>query len=175
MSGSKWVGAPRTVTAPPQGPALLCCHLVVTCGNNSRKERAAAFPGSLQADSVLTSDWVQRPMEALGARSPPYHGQKRLHGFSSLGSGPSTPSASGYSTRFTDHRRSLITGALLRNSMPLLSSRASQVALVVKHPTPNAGDMRDIGSTPGSGSSPGGGNGNPLQYSCLKNPLDRGA
>ena len=84
-------------------------------------------------------------MEALAARSPPYHGLKHLHGFSSLGSGPITPSASDYSTWFIDCRRSLITGALLRNSMPLLSSRASQVALVVKHPPANARDMRDIG------------------------------
>jgi len=36
-------------------------------------------------------------------------------------------------------------------------------------------DVRDAGSTPGSGRSPGGGHGNPLQYSCLENPMDRGA
>ena len=39
----------------------------------------------------------------------------------------------------------------------------------------NAGDMRDAGSIPGSGRSPGGGNSNLLQYSCLGNPMDRGA
>ena len=39
----------------------------------------------------------------------------------------------------------------------------------------NAADIRDIDSTPGSGRSPGGGHGNPLQYSCLENPVDRGA
>ena len=39
----------------------------------------------------------------------------------------------------------------------------------------NAGDPGDMGSIPGSGRSPGGGNGNPLQYSCLENPMDRGA
>ena len=50
-----------------------------------------------------------------------------------------------------------------------------QGALVVKHPPASAGDMRDMGSIPGSGRSPGGGNGNPLQYSCLGNPIDRGA
>ena len=38
----------------------------------------------------------------------------------------------------------------------------------------NAGDIRDLGSIPGLGRSPGGGNGNPLQYSCLENPMDRG-
>ena len=48
--------------------------------------------------------------------------------------------------------------------------RASQVALVVKNPPANAGDIRDEGSTPGLGRSPGGGHGNPLQYSCLENP-----
>ena len=39
----------------------------------------------------------------------------------------------------------------------------------------NAGDTGDTSSIPGSGRSPGGGNGNPLQYSCLKNPMDGGA
>ena len=53
--------------------------------------------------------------------------------------------------------------------------RASQVALVVKNPPANAGEVRDVGSIPGSGRSPGGGHGNPLQYSCLENPMDRGA
>ena len=43
---------------------------------------------------------------------------------------------------------------------------ASQVALVVKNPSANAGDIRDAGSIPGSGRSPGGRHGNPLQYSC---------
>ena len=52
---------------------------------------------------------------------------------------------------------------------------ASQVALVVKNPPVNAGDIRDVGSIPGSGRSPGVGNGNQLQYSCLENPMDRGA
>ena len=47
--------------------------------------------------------------------------------------------------------------------------------LVVKKPPTNTGDVRDTGSIPGSGRSPGIGNGNPFQYSCLKNSLDRGA
>ena len=46
---------------------------------------------------------------------------------------------------------------------------------VVKNPPANAGDTRDVGLIPGSGSSPEVGNGNPLQYSCLENPMDRGA
>ena len=52
---------------------------------------------------------------------------------------------------------------------------ASQVTLVVKSPSTNAGDVRDTGSIPGSGRSPGGEHGYPLQYSCLGNPKDRGA
>ena len=52
---------------------------------------------------------------------------------------------------------------------------ASQVALVVKNLPANAGDIRDTGSIPGLGRSPGGGHGNPLQYSCLENPVVRGA
>ena len=46
---------------------------------------------------------------------------------------------------------------------------------VVKNLPANAGDAGDVGLIPGSGRSPGGGNGNPLQYSCLENPMDRGA
>ena len=46
---------------------------------------------------------------------------------------------------------------------------------MVKHPPANAGDAGDTGSIPGSGRSPGEENGNPLQYSCLENPMDRGA
>ena len=53
---------------------------------------------------------------------------------------------------------------------------ASEVALMVRNLTANANaeDVRDTGSIPGSGRSPGEGNGNPLQYSCLENPMDRG-
>ena len=50
-----------------------------------------------------------------------------------------------------------------------------QVVLVVKSSPANAGDIRDTGSVSGSGRSPGGGNGHLLQYSCLENPMDRGA
>ena len=46
---------------------------------------------------------------------------------------------------------------------------------MVKNPPANAGDMRDAGSISESGRFPGGGNGYSLQYSCLKNPMDRGA
>ena len=50
-----------------------------------------------------------------------------------------------------------------------------QVVLEVKNPPANAGDIRDIGSVPGSGRFPGEGHDNPLQCSCLENPMDRGA
>ena len=46
---------------------------------------------------------------------------------------------------------------------------------MVKNPLANARDSRDMGLIPGLGRSPGGGNGDPLQYSCLENPMDRGA
>ena len=46
--------------------------------------------------------------------------------------------------------------------------------LVLKNPPANTGDIRNMGLIPGSGRSPGVGNGNPLQYSCLGNPMERG-
>ena len=49
------------------------------------------------------------------------------------------------------------------------------MSLVVKNPPANAGDARDVGLIPGSGRSPGGGNGSPLLNSCLENSMDRGA
>ena len=54
-------------------------------------------------------------------------------------------------------------------------SQASQVALAVKNPPANAGDLRVVGSIPDSGRSPGGGHGNPLQYPFLESHMDRGA
>ena len=56
----------------------------------------------------------------------------------------------------------------------LPSTWASQVPLVVKNPSVNAGDIRDVGSILGLG-SPRGRHGNPFQDSCLENPMDRGA
>ena len=52
---------------------------------------------------------------------------------------------------------------------------ASQVARVSKNSPASAGNIRDMGSIPGLGRSPGGGHDNPLQYSCLENPMNRGA
>ena len=52
---------------------------------------------------------------------------------------------------------------------------ASQGVVVVKNLPAYGGDVRAVGSIPGLGRSPGGGHGNSLQYSCLENPMDRGA
>ena len=60
------------------------------------------------------------------------------------------------------------------NSSFFSSRWASELMLVVKNPTASAGDARDLGSIPGSGRSPVVRNGNPLQYSCPENPMDRG-
>ena len=56
-----------------------------------------------------------------------------------------------------------------------LGSGDSQVVLVIKNLPNNAGDVRDTGSISELGRCPGGGHGEPLQYSCLENPMDRGA
>ena len=59
--------------------------------------------------------------------------------------------------------------------LSLLLFPSPMVVLVIKNLPANAGDLRDAGVTPGSRRSPGGGHGNPLQYSCLENSTDRGA
>ena len=59
--------------------------------------------------------------------------------------------------------------------MHMLLMGASPVAQLVKNPPANAGDVREVGMIPGWGRFPGEGNGNPLQYSCVENPKDRGA
>ena len=68
-------------------------------------------------------------------------------------------------------------GCLIHLGLPstMRSTWASQVVLVVKSVPAGKGDMRDSVSIPASGRSPGGGHGNPLQYSCLENPMDKEA
>ena len=56
-----------------------------------------------------------------------------------------------------------------------METGTSQVSPVLKNPPAKTGDVRDVVSIPGLGRSPGGRNGNPLWYSCLENPIDRGA
>ena len=76
-----------------------------------------------------------------------------------------------------DHRTTkevLTISLLLFLPFPIFDKWTSQVVLVVKNPLANAGDLRDAGSTPGSGRSPEGRNGTTLQDSCLENPMNRG-
>ena len=61
----------------------------------------------------------------------------------------------------------------LEDNLCCAYNRASQLVLVVKNPPTNAGDIGDAGLIPELGRSPGGGHGNPLQCSCLENPIDR--
>ena len=56
--------------------------------------------------------------------------------------------------------------------LDVFPAEGAPAALVVKNLPADAGDLRDMGSVPGSGRSLGGGHGNPLQYSCLENPMD---
>ena len=66
-------------------------------------------------------------------------------------------------------------GLISPNEASFPGVNASQVALVVKNPPANAGDVRDKGLIPGSGRFPGEGNGNPLQNACLENSMDKRA
>ena len=82
----------------------------------------------------------------------------------------STTFPEGYGSCFLGHYIQRLVPCMaffLASCYPLI--RASQVVLVVKNLPANAGEVRDVGSIPGSGRSPGGGCGNPLQYSCLEN------
>ena len=63
----------------------------------------------------------------------------------------------------------------LRTAFTDFRTLPRKVVLVVKNVPVNEGDVRDTGSIPGLGRSPGKGNGNPVQYSCLENSMDRGA
>ena len=66
-------------------------------------------------------------------------------------------------------------GKEIKRSALHCTGQASQMVLVVKNLPANAGDIRDVSSIPGLGRSSGEGHGNPLHYSCLENPMDRGA
>ena len=85
-----------------------------------------------------------------------------------------TPSADIHHVPYNNHHRlRFIFQAGERLSHPWFQ-RASQVALMVKSMPAKAGDTREMGLSPGLGKSPGGGNGNPFQNSCLENSRDRG-
>ena len=87
---------------------------------------------------------------------------------------PPGPPPRGTSTEFGP-KEGIDIYALLCTKHITNKNLASQVALVVNNLPTSAGDLRDSGLTPGSGRSPGGGHGNPLQYCCLENPMDSGA
>ena len=69
----------------------------------------------------------------------------------------------------------VVSGTLLSHEKEGNSVICNNTALVLKNLPASAGDVKDVGSIPGSGRSPGGGQGSPLHYSCLENPMDRGA
>ena len=69
----------------------------------------------------------------------------------------------------------MICSLVMRGGEGLEGPRKTGSSQLVKNPPDNAGDARDVGSIPGPGRSPGVGNGNPPQYSCLGNPMDRKA
>ena len=74
--------------------------------------------------------------------------------------------------------RCFTTSATWEAHMPLYTRpnpQNAQVTLEVRNLPANTGDVRDVGSTSGLGRCPGGGHGNPLQFSCLENLVDRGA
>ena len=76
---------------------------------------------------------------------------------------------------FTNFRNPDVTGMMKKGDLLVHVTRASQVVLVVKNLPSNSGDMRDKGSIHELGRSPGGRHGITLQYSCLENPMGRGA
>ena len=71
-----------------------------------------------------------------------------------------------------ERERALVSSSSYKDTNPICEYLTAQM---VKNLPANAGHTRDPGSIPGSGRSPGEGNGNPLQYSCLQNTMDRGA
>ena len=97
--------------------------------------------------------WLPTPVFLSGES----HGQRSLAGYSPLG-----------------RKESETTEVTELAAYTLLLSGASQVALVVKNLPAYAGDIRDVCSIPGLRRSPGGEHSNPLQCSCLENPMDRG-
>ena len=92
-------------------------------------------------------------INSLGGHHQPDHRDHKLKGW--VISGQKTTKEGVQSLRSAD------------NWIKALLSRASQMALVVKNSPTSAQDLRDVGLIPGLGRSPGEGNGNPLQYSCL--------
>ena len=109
--------------------------------------------GSHQLPTLLMLAYVCQELPWRRERLPtPVFWPREFHGLHSVWGGKESDTTEQLSLHFT-----------------------SQVVQVVKNLPVNAGGIRDMGSIPGAGSSPGGGHDNPLQYSCLENFMDRGA
>ena len=119
--------------------------------------------GGLNPSVSNLTHWNPDPIPMLGLPSPfDYILSKPAHG-----NCPSTVNSS------VPWKRSPFKNSRIEKNH-LMIWWGCQVAWVVKNSPANAGDIRDVGSTPGLGRSSGGGHGSPLQYSCLENPMDRG-
>ena len=102
--------------------------------------------------------------------------------FPTQGLNPGLPHAGGFFTSWATRETLLCQSLLCKSLCPEFSATLSSYQGVkdtlgtrLKNPPANAGDITDPGSIPGPGGSPGEGNSNPLQCSCLKNPMDRRA
>ena len=133
------------------------------------------FPKTCRLEDKLLS-WPQKTLQDLSLfcpqpqQTPLYLCSNPSHSYHSF----ATSSLHNF-TRYLLLRAPPSTWKFLQISfrLSLSSVRSSQVAQVVKKPPINTGDKKDEGWIPGLGRSPGGGHGNPLQYSCLENPMER--
>ena len=143
-----------------------------------------SFPGERNTSIQSTRFWMAYTRLSLKIFSPFSSCSKRLLHNISNSAWFWRPSRLVFSSNSSNPH--LISSSPSDSAAPLLEHQinskiqskkhvSSQVALVVKNPPANARDVRDPGLIPGSGRSPGEGNGNPLLYSCLENPMDRGA
>ena len=107
--------------------------------------------------------WQSTPVFLPGE----FHGQRSLEGYSPQGGKIRQDWVTNTFTFF--HIKKSV------NKGKYSQSWASQVVIVAKNSPDNAGDTRNVGSIPGLGSSPGEGNGTPLPYFCLENPMEGGA
>ena len=133
------------------------------------------FPKTCSLEDKLLS-WPQKTLQDLSLfcpqlqQTPLYLCSNAAHSYHSF----ATSSLHDF-TCYLLLRAPPSTWKFLKISFRLSSVRSSQVAQMVKKPPINTGDKKDEGWIPGLGRSPGGGRGNPLQYSCLKNPMEREA
>ena len=135
------------------------------CPQASGKEGRAFALGS----ALPPPPSPQRPHRAKGQRNPAGLKPVLTRSCPRAGLGP-MPCPSLRQIPFLLYPQSLLALTLLRVNSSLFPAWAFRVALVVKNPHANAGEIRDVFLIPGSGRSPGGRHSNPFQYSCLENP-----